>query len=91
VTIFTIIVASPLGLCSKLILLVSFEEVFLAHHFGESSYEESHLIGIISGALIITIIIFFFTWDFFYNFLTLAFLASFESYVLFYWRSEALG
>jgi TRAP-type mannitol/chloroaromatic compound transport system permease small subunit len=58
-TILTIIVASPLGPCSQLVLLVSFDKLLLAHHFGESSYEESHLIRIILGALI-TIIIFFF-------------------------------
>jgi hypothetical protein len=33
----------------------------LAHHFLEFSYKESHLFGIIPGALIITIFIFFFT------------------------------
>jgi hypothetical protein len=84
-TILTTIVASPLDLCSKLVLLVSFEEFLLAHHFGESSYEASHLIGIILNALIITIfiIIFFFTRTFFYNFLSLDLLASFESNVLF--------
>jgi hypothetical protein len=60
VTMLTTIVASPLGLCSKLVFLVSFEKILLAQHFEESSYEESHLIGIISGALIITIIFFFF-------------------------------
>jgi hypothetical protein len=60
VTIFTTIVASPLGLSLKLVFLVSFEELLLIHHFGESSYKESHLSGIIPGALIITIIIIIF-------------------------------
>jgi hypothetical protein len=59
-TILITIVVSPLGPCSKFVLVVSFEEFLLAHHLGESSYEESHLIGIILGALIITIFIFFF-------------------------------
>jgi hypothetical protein len=59
-TILITSIASPLGLCSKLVLLVSFEKLLLAHHFGESSNEENHLIRIISITLIITIIIFFF-------------------------------
>jgi hypothetical protein len=60
VIIFTTIVASPLGFSLKLVFLVSFEELLLIHHFGESSYKESYLSGIIRGALIITIIIIFF-------------------------------
>jgi hypothetical protein len=58
--ILTTIIGSPLGLSSKLVLLVFFEELLLAHYLGESSYEESHLIGVIFDALIITIIIYFF-------------------------------
>jgi hypothetical protein len=90
--ILTIIVASPLGPCSKFVLLVSFEEFLHADHLGEPSYEEIHLIKIIFGALIITIIIFFFfTWAFFYDFLAFALFVSFEGNVLFFWRSDALG
>jgi hypothetical protein len=60
-TILTTIVASPLGFLSKLLFLVPFEELLLAHQLGESSYKEGHLFRIIFGALIIAIINFFFT------------------------------
>jgi hypothetical protein len=52
------IIASSLGPCSQLVLLVSLEELLLVHHLGEPSYEESHLIGIIFSALIIILPLF---------------------------------
>jgi hypothetical protein len=82
-TILSTIIASPLGLRSKLLFRVPFEELLLAHQIEESSYKEGHLFGIIFGALIIAIVNFFFTCAFFYNFLVFALLGSFKSNVLF--------